>query len=140
MFDFRIIGDRLGKDYPWLKANKSSDKNHIRFSIKANSFGSYSLYLLSIEIVVTTKGSQLFLSGPVLNKNIQFPCSHWIKPQEKTFKRNLEDNPTDYEWCYNLINKYIPKIKEGIEWYNSVNCDYAEMTLKDLGFKEYVDG
>lgn len=140
MLDFRIISDRLGKEYPWLSTNKSSDKNYIKFSIKANSFSSYNLCLLNIETVLTTKGQQLVLTGPVLNENIQFPSSHWVRSQQKIFKRTLKDNQADYEWCYNIINEYMPKIKEAIDWYNSINADYVEMTLKDLGFKEYIDG
>ncbi len=132
MFVSNIVSDKLLKTYPWLKGHLYVSSDSIIFSIKSEYPTDCEFNLLEVDFSDYTS---IHLSGVILDKDIGFPSILWFKTRQKTFKRNLEDNPAS---CYKVINKYIPKIKEAIDWYDSVHCDQAEMTLKELGFKEFA--
>lgn len=132
-FTFKIVGDRLLKEYPELKDYVKITDDYLHFSIIANSFEQSALSPLAVY-ASTSKFPKLCVEGHLDCIPSSFPSRIDYPNQLYKCPWDLNDTQRCYDDVYKEITKYIPMIKAAIEWYNTIDFTHVEDTLNTLGF------
>lgn len=132
--NFKIVGDKLLKEYPELKDYMEIAEDHIYFSIAANYFNQSSLCPLQVY-ASSSKFSKLCLEGCLDCIPSSFPSRIEYSNDLNKCVWDLNDTQRCYDDVYNEIIKYIPMIKAAIEWYSTIDFTQVEDTLNTLGFE-----
>ena len=129
--NFTFVGNRLLADNPWLKDYIEIAEDHIYFSVIANSFNQSSASPLQIY---ASSSNKLCVEGCLANGPVMFPSRINYANALKKFTFNLVDTQDCYNKIYNIIDTYLPNIKEAIDWFKSIDFNYVSDTLHTLGF------
>ncbi len=129
--DFKIVGDRLLKEYPWLKDYTEITEEHIYFSVLANNFYASSLVPL-IVYGSKNKFPKLCIEGCLSSTPSSFPSRIDYSNELDKSTWDLTDSQSCYDNTYEAIIKYIPMVKAAVDWYNAIDFTHVEDTLNSL--------